>query len=1109
MEPESRDVEASFQELISAIRSGREPDVSEFSGGRPDLEAQLNARLAAWRGAGRVLERLGVATPHAGDDFTPVAGSARDARVSLESDRYSIQGEIARGGMGAIFSVHDEQFGRDLAMKVLLDEGARIRSRGPSSRSEGRRQRFLNEARITGRLEHPGIVPVHELGVDGEGRPFFTMKLVRGRTLREVFKLVREGEDEWSLQRALGVLLRVCEAVGFAHDKGIVHRDLKPANLMVGKFGEVYVMDWGVARDESSDANGPSMSSPSTTEAKSPPADVERRTRDGDVVGTPEYMAPEQALGDRERIGPTSDVFAMGAMLYELLTGETPHGVRGSRSPAARLAAALGRQADDVFTLAPDTPAELCAICQRAIARDPSERYPTMVALGEDLRAYLEGRVVSAYETGAWVEARKWIQRNKPLAASLAAAVALLIGGLATSLVFKAKADDNALLAQTQAGIAADNERDARAQERVATKLANDVFLLAAAQDCEDLMVESAKLWPAYPGRIEELGAWLSKAKDLRGELPVLRAKRDELRAQALPRTQEQRRAERESHPEFARLAILRADLDTKNRAMAVRRGEAPLELPSVDWSEYPADAVNLNYLAWAMVKPGREAFGQEALGVALATRAAASATGKDRSPCFDSIAWGRFALGDHQGALAASREALAAALPWAQPEFATYLATLEAAVAKEPGLEGLTAVEAEVAALESSYAEVEARVDLRRTWAFPEELGEETKARWWHNRLTGLIDELESFSIAGTGLLTERGTSPEHGWSVPRRLAFAQRLQEAFADGGEYARRWDQALPAIREAYPGLELTSQMGLVPIGPDPDSELWEFWHVQSGSEPVREESGKLTLEEASGLVFVLLPGGEFFMGAQLVNPDGRNYDPYARPNEVPIHRVQLSAFFMSKYEMTQGQWMRQTGVNPSRYPPSFSRFDYPVDLTHPVEEAVWSDCRRLLEVLGLTLPSEAQWEYAGRAGTDSIWWTGNDRESLRTQHAANVADQTAAKTDAQWPATDEWPELNDGYAIHAPVNEYAANAFGLHNVVGNVWEWCLDGYDGDYYEPSSAPDPISGPEGFKFRLARGGGFSSPASFSRSAVRRHSTPSNDGDALGLRPARFITE
>jgi len=326
--------------------------------------------------------------------------------------------------------------------------------------------------------------------------------------------------------------------------------------------------------------------------------------------------------------------------------------------------------------------------------------------------------------------------------------------------------------------------------------------------------------------------------------------------------------------------------------------------------------------------------------------------------------------------------------------------------------------------------------------------------------------------------------------------------VRDGLATGGEWSDRWAQASAAIREhpRYGGLELSPQVGLVPIGPDPASGLWEFWHVATGAEPERDAEGRLILSEEMGVVLVLIPAGTFWMGANADPQAEHNHDPQARSGEGPVHEVTLSAYFLSKYELTQGQWSRFAGRNPSYYqPPS----DFVPSLLHPVEQLSWLDAMRELPRMGLALPSEAQWEKGCRAGTETPWHFGEDREALRGR--INIADKTAADRGVSWPAISDWPDHEDGGVVHRHVGAYPPNEWGLHEVHGNVFEWCLDGFDFGYYGRSPAVDPVAPWEGAAFRVARGGSFSDTAANARSANRNNNTPSNANNNLGVRPAK----
>jgi formylglycine-generating enzyme required for sulfatase activity/tRNA A-37 threonylcarbamoyl transferase component Bud32 len=426
------------------------------------------------------------------------------------STRYRLKGEVAHGGMGFILRDWDEDLRRHLAMKVMFEDQAQ---------SPARLSRFLEEAQVTGQLDHPGIVPVHELGIDARGRVFFTMKLVKGKTLAQVFDAVKHGDDGWNVTRALSVVLRVCEAMAFAHEKGVIHRDLKPANVMVGKFGETYVMDWGLARvlgkSESKDIRPRIQDSVSAVRSQRRDAagatpDSPLLTMDGDQVGTPAYMPPEQAQGDLARIGPHSDVYAVGAILYHLLTGTIPYIDPGTQpTPWAILAQVLHGPPQSIHMRTKDVPVELAAICEKAMARAIDERYASMAELADDLRAYLEHRVVTAYETGAIAEMRKWIQRNRALAAAGGVLLVVLVG--ATALV-------------------ANKNREVSARKTEFDQLSGVVRLETALTAEEDL-------YPAWPDRIPAMEHWLANdAATLLAMRPMIEHTVHEIEARARPR---------------------------------------------------------------------------------------------------------------------------------------------------------------------------------------------------------------------------------------------------------------------------------------------------------------------------------------------------------------------------------------------------------------------------------------------------------------------------------------------------------------------------------------------------------------------------------------------
>jgi formylglycine-generating enzyme required for sulfatase activity len=510
-----------------------------------------------------------------------------------------------------------------------------------------------------------------------------------------------------------------------------------------------------------------------------------------------------------------------------------------------------------------------------------------------------------------------------------------------------------------------------------------------------------------------------------------------------------------------------------------------------------------LNDSAWELVKPERTRFGDEPLGLALARRAFERASDGEKHIAGDTIAWGLFALGRDEEALAAGKRALESAPEKVQADFEESLRNLERAVEEASSNEALRRVESRLTELEARRAELDARVDERRDWQFPEE---ERETRWWHNQLTKLIEGLERLE---EGLLAgEDAVTQDAGWSIPHRLALAERLRDGFAPDGEYSRRWQQAMPHLRAVYAGIELVPQPGLVPLGPDSSSGLWEFADLSTGEEPERGSDGELSLRDETGLVFVLLPGGVFRMGAQNEGKGAPNYDPQVSQDEMPVHEVELSPFFLSKYEMTQAQWQRVTGAQPSYYGPEhwdvrWNEGESRPSLTHPVEKVSWSECSFQCARLGLLLPSEAQWEYAVRGGEDTPWWFGSDESELDL--AGNVRDARAKET--RLGSDVPYAPWSDGAMVHMPVDAQAPTPFGLHGMLGNVWEWCADGFYDNAYRLLPKRDPVAPGNAAGARVRRGGSFGTPHSDTRSANRGNSDQDAASPENGLRPARAL--
>ena len=311
----------------------------------------------------------------------------------LSGTRYRLVRRLGRGGMATVYLVEDTALGREAALKVLTDPD-------PGGRMAAR---LVAEARLLAGLEHPNLAPVHDVGTLPDGRVFYVMKYVRGARL-----------DAWIASAtdrpaALRLFVKVCDAVAFAHAHGVVHRDLKPQNIMVGEFGEALVMDWGVAKR---------ISAPDAPTLQLDPsgAGAATGTREGTVIGTPAWMAPEQARGDLGQVGPRTDVYALGAILYDLLTGRTPF----SGPADVVLRQVKEDEPADLRRQDPTIARPLAAIVRRAMAKDPASRYASAADLSADVLRHLDGLAVSAYPESVVERGLRVLNRSRMLVALIA-----------------------------------------------------------------------------------------------------------------------------------------------------------------------------------------------------------------------------------------------------------------------------------------------------------------------------------------------------------------------------------------------------------------------------------------------------------------------------------------------------------------------------------------------------------------------------------------------------------------------------------------------------------------------------------------------------------------
>ncbi len=393
---------------------------------------------------------------------------------NIETQKYETGECIAKGGMGAILNARDLNIKRRVAMKVLLDE---------KRNSQDNTLRFMEEAQITGQLEHPSIVPVYELGVNSAGEVFYAMKLVKGATFKEIIAGIRSGDmqiiENYPLSRLLTIFQKVCDAIAYAHSKHVIHRDLKPENIMIGDFGEVLVMDWGLAKilskdsytdvttirsdvgssdskvagditaaDDSGVKMGATVSRLRDNSLESFHVDEENEnlhTMDGQILGTPNFMAPEQATAQNDKIDTRADIYALGGILYNLTTLRVPISgrsftdmlvniVKGNIAPPSSFNDSSKSATDSdeekfEFHHCPSgkIPESLSAVAMKALALHPEDRYPDVKTLQEEIEAYQGGFATDAEEAGLLRQLVLFIRRHKTITTILTASVVGLV----------------------------------------------------------------------------------------------------------------------------------------------------------------------------------------------------------------------------------------------------------------------------------------------------------------------------------------------------------------------------------------------------------------------------------------------------------------------------------------------------------------------------------------------------------------------------------------------------------------------------------------------------------------------------------------------------------
>jgi serine/threonine-protein kinase len=362
------------------------------------------------------------------------ATTAMVGEATSAGQRFRLLRFYDRGALGEVYVARDEELHREVALKQIRDEHAD---------DAQHRARFVVEAEITGALEHPGIVPVYGLGRYDNGRPFYAMRLIQGDNFKSAIERFHQagtpaldaGGRTLEFRRLLRRFLDVCDAVAYAHSRGVLHRDLKPGNIMLGKFGETLVVDWGLAKPIGQDG----LAGPEAEGALTPESGSEvKSTEMGERVGTPAFMSPEQAAGRLDELGPASDVYSLGATLYCLLTGKPPFADRDLDSLLRKVQRS---EFPSPHTVNPKVDRALDAICRNAMALKPEDRYASARALADDIEHWMADEPVAARPESAGQRLARWARRHRTWARAGAAALLLvtLVSVLAVGFLNQAR----------------------------------------------------------------------------------------------------------------------------------------------------------------------------------------------------------------------------------------------------------------------------------------------------------------------------------------------------------------------------------------------------------------------------------------------------------------------------------------------------------------------------------------------------------------------------------------------------------------------------------------------------------------------------------------------
>lgn len=1077
--PESR-LGRLAEEFARRLRSGEKPTVEEFAEAHPDLSEEIRdlfPTLVALEGVAARSDETHAIGAGAETTVDPAReGVPRDATTPLVPGAfrgmprrladYTIIREIGRGGMGVVYEAEQESLGRRVAVKVLP----------PSAVLDPQfLDRFRLEAQAAGRLEHPGIVPVYGTG-EKDGLHYYAMQFISG----------------YGLDRVIAAL------------------DTTPTASPTPPSGAT---EDGATEEGRTGARDPDERDPDERDPDDSLRSVVSQLRDGSVALPTRSSSTTTGPDARPRDGSSSvrprtsvtpffrNVASIGYQVASALAYAHGQGVlHRDIKPSNLLLDQAGRVWITDFGLC-KTEGSASLTAPGAFVGTLRYMAPEAMSGTSDVRSDVYGLGVTLFEllTGRpafdAVDRALLVQRVTSGEIPRCRSVRRDIPSDLDTIVAKAMSPDPKLryptaeaLAQDLRAFLEDRPIAARASRlgyvlRLALRrhrgvawstgiglLAvvilvaffvvrlrerhEDVLRLADLKRLEDAVAQADELWPIEPERIPDFEAWIEDvARPLAGRLDLHRATLERLRERALPYTDDDLEYDQRTHP------------------------------------LYPQYKLVLDKIAW-------------------------DAETLERRPPED-------------------------------PDRLRLESNLEINRERE--------------------ARLFEQISVRRSWRF-----EDDETQWWHDTLADLVQRLERF----------RDDDPHRGTlaSVEARAELAERIERVSLQSDEAKEAWERAIRAIAvsPAYLGLQLDPQLGLLPLGENPRTGLWEFWHVASGERPEpNPDSGATSrwwITPRTGVVLVLVPQQSTFVGAErprlgfipsadsddqealgvevdqvvagtlaeqadllpgdrIVAISGRSIDrvkdiapliarsiagdaielevvrgdatltlrgvfpeytdPDANPNEGPIQPVKEPAYFIAKYEFTQGQWLRLTGTTPSQFGPGHVAGE-PVTLSHPVERVSFFDANEVLPRWGLELPTENQWELAARGGTTTPWWCGADERSIQEVGAGNLADERSRRRRA--PSTWEFESWAvDDYVAHAPVGSFAPNPYGLHDVIGNVLEWTSTRFG----SPRARP----------FHVTRGGCYGDDAERARSSKRSGQDSDLRQESNGFRAMRPV--